>query len=162
MSPDTIRGHEGHASVARCSLAYDINNSEKATKAYIIVYLHGLGQLKQLDVDVQPSGQIKFLVDASDLDLGPTERFRAHCPGNETEWFTMDSEPLEVSQRMSSPQIGNVMRAYVAKGTAAQGVALPITIWGATITRECTPEAQVGGTAVELKNVVASDKQIQG
>lgn len=162
MSPETIRVHNGHASVARYSLTYEINNAEKATKAYIIVYARGLGQIQRSDVDVQARGQIEFLLDASDFDLGPMVRFRVHCPGNDTDWFAMGSEPLGMPERLSSGQIGNVTPAYVAKGTYRPGVAIPITIWGGQITRECTPEAQVDGTSVELKNVVAVDTQIRG
>lgn len=162
MTPDTIRVHNGHAPVTRYSLTYEINNAEKASKAYIIVYARGLGQIQRRDVDVQPSGQIEFLLDASEFDLGPMVRFRVHCPGNDTDWFAMGSEPLEPSQRLTSQQIGNVTPAYVAQGTYRQGMAIPITIWGGQITPECTAEAQVDGTTVELKNVVASDKKIHG
>ena len=75
--------------MGRYSLTYEINNSEKASKAYISVYVPGVGEVQRFDVDVLPKATIEFLLDASKVDLGPTVRFRAHCPGNDTNWFVM-------------------------------------------------------------------------
>jgi hypothetical protein len=159
MAPDTIRVHDGHASLARYSLSYEINNSEKATKAMITINAPGLGQIQQIDVDVQPSRQIEFLLDASEMDLGPTVRLRAHCPFGDTDWFVMGSLPQDYPQRMSSQQIGSVNPDYVPRPSPHGGL-LPITIWGGQITANCKPEAQVDFSAVELQNVVATDKRI--
>jgi hypothetical protein len=162
MSPDTIPVHNGHAPMVRYSLTYEINNTEKATKAQISVYAPGVGELQKFDVDVQPRAQIEFLLDPSAVDLGPTVRFRAHCPGGDTDWYTMGSQPEEVSQHVSGSQIGNVSPSYIqaASGTSDGGV--PVTIWGPQIKPGCTPEAQVDGTTVELKNVAVVSKQITG
>lgn len=162
MSPETVPFHEGHVPMGHYSLTYEIDHSEKATKAYIAIRAEGLGELQRFDVDVQPRGQIEFLLDASNFDFGPTVRFRAHCPFGTTDWFTMGGEPLEPSQSLSSQQIGNVTPAYIATPRGLQqGSGVPIRIWGAKITRECTPEAEVDGTAVELHNAVALERQIQ-
>jgi hypothetical protein len=91
MSPDTIRVHNGHASVARYSLAYEIDHPEKVTKAMISIYAPGVGELQKFDVDVQASAQIEFLLDATAADLGPTVRFRAHCPSGDSDWYTLGS-----------------------------------------------------------------------
>jgi len=144
------------------SLTYEIDHPEKATKAYIAIRASGLGELQRFDVDVQPRGQIEFLLDASNFDFGPTVRFRAHCPFGTTDWFNMGGDPAEFPQRLSSEQIGNVTPAYIATPRGLQqGAGVPLTIWGAKITRECTPEAEVDGTAVELHNVVALERQIR-
>jgi hypothetical protein len=95
------------------SLTYEIDHPEKATKAYIAIRVSGLGELQRFDVDVQPRGQIEFLLDASNFDFGPTVRFRAHCPFGPSDWFTMGGDPVEFPQRLSSEQIGNVTPAYI-------------------------------------------------
>jgi hypothetical protein len=161
VSPETIVVHEGHAPMQRFSLTYEINNLEKATKAMITANVLGVGEVQRFDVAVQPRGQIEFLLDASAFDLGPKVRFRAHCPYGVTDWFTMgEYPPEELPQRMTSQQIGSVAPGYVA--VKGQNGAVPIEIWGAQLTKECSPEAQVDGTTVELKNVMARDKAIHG
>jgi hypothetical protein len=162
MSPQTIPVKDGHAPMGHYALSYEIDHAEKATKGYISIYARGVGEVQRFEVDVQQRAQIEFLLDASNVDLGPTVRFRAHCPFGVTAWFMMGGEPVEFSQRLSSQQIANVTPAYVAAARGGQDGGVPIGIWGAQITRECTPEAQVDGTTVELKNVVALDKQIRG
>jgi hypothetical protein len=161
MSPDTIPFHNGNASPTRYSLTYEIDNSEKATKAYISVYARGVGEVQRFDVDVQPRATIEFLLDASNFDLGPTVRFRAHCPYGDTDWFVMGSDPMPYPQINTTSQIGDVGPAYVQKGHPSVG-GVPITIAGSKFTRECTPEAQVDGSGVELQNVVAADRRING
>ncbi len=162
VSPETFVVHDGHAPMQRFSLTYEINNPEKATKAMITANILGVGEVQRFEVAVQPRGQIEFLLDASAFDLGPTVRFRAHCPYGVTDWFTMgDYPPEELPQRMTSQEIGDVSPGYVAAGRGQSG-AVAVEIWGAQITRECTPEAKVDGTTVELKNVTAGDKQIHG
>jgi hypothetical protein len=162
MSPETIVVHDGHAPVTRYSLTYEINNSEKATKAYISVYARGVGEVQRFDVDVKPRGQIEFLLDASDIDLGPTVRFRAHCPYGDTDWFVMGSDPIDFQQRMSSREIGNVNPVYWEMRTRALAGGIPITIWGSQFTAACTPEAQVDFSSVDLQNVRVISKQIMG
>jgi hypothetical protein len=161
MSPDTIPFHDGHAPMARYSLTYEIDNSERATKAYISVYAPGVGEVQRFDVDVQPRATIEFLLDATNFDLGPTVRFRAHCPYGDTDWFVMGSDPMPYPQINSTSQIGNVVPAYVQRGHSNVG-GVPITIAGSKFTRECTPETQVDGSNVELQNVVAIEKRISG
>jgi hypothetical protein len=161
VSPETIVVHDGHAPMQRFSLTYEINNLEKATKAMITANILGVGEVQRFDVAVQPRGQIEFLLDASAFDLGPKVRFRAHCPYGVTDWFTMgEYPPEELSQRMTSQQIGNVSPGYVA--VKGQNGAVPVEIWGAQLTKECMPEAEVDSTTVELKNVMAGDKAIHG
>jgi hypothetical protein len=161
MSPETITVRDGHAPMTRYSLTYEITNSEKVKKAYISVRAVGVGEVQRFEVDVQPRATIEFLLDASRIDLGPTVRFRANCPNGVTDWFIMGSNSLESQPNLSSRQIGNVSPSYVEMGRGQAG-GLPIEIWGSQITRECTPEAQVDGTAAELANVVAGDKKISG
>jgi hypothetical protein len=161
MSPDTIPFHNGNASPTRYSLTYEIDNSQKATKAYISVYARGVGEVQRFDVDVQPHATIEFLLDASNFDLGPTVRFRAHCPYGDTDWFVMGSDPMPYPQINTTSQIGDVGPAYVQRGHPNSG-GVPITIAGPKFTRECTPEAQVDESGVEMQNVVATDKRING
>ena len=113
MSPDTIPFRDGHVPAARYSLTYEIDHPEKATKAYISIYARGVGEVQRFEVDVQPRGQIEFLLDASSFDLGPTVRFRAHCPFGTTDWFTMGADPQEFPQSPSDQQIGSVTPVYV-------------------------------------------------
>jgi hypothetical protein len=161
ISPDTIPFHNGNAPMTRYSLTYEIDNSEKATKAYISVYARGVGEVQRFDVEVQPRATIEFLLDASNVDLGPTVRFRAHCPYGDTDWFVMDSDPMPYPQINTTSQIGNVVPAYVQRGLP-KSYGIPITMAGSKFTRECTAEAQVDGSNVELQNVMATDKRIKG
>jgi len=162
MSPETIPIRLGHAPMGRYSLTYEINGSEKATKAAVSIYLLGVGEVQWFDVDVQPRAQIEFLLDASKFDLGPSVRFRAHCPSGDTDWFVMGSQPLGYPENVSSRQIVNVTPAYLQASPGSPGSGVPIEISGSQITQECIPEAQVDETTVELKNVVALNKQIRG
>ena len=161
MSPETITVHEGHAPMSRYSLTYEIDHSEKVTKAYISIRALGVGEVQRFDVDVQPRGSIEFLLDASNVDLGATVRFRAHCPGNDTDWFVMGSAPPN-PQDTTSRQIGSVSPNYVEMGRTPHAGGLPVEIWGSQITSACTAEAQVDGTSVDLQNTVAGDKKIRG
>jgi hypothetical protein len=163
MSPETIPFRDGHVPAVRYSLTYEIDHPEKVTKAYISIYARGVGEVQRFEVDVQPRGQIEFLLDASSFDMGPTVRFRAHCAFGTTDWFTMGGESQVFPQPPSSQEIGNVTPAFVEPATGLQhdGAGVPIRIWSAQLTRECTPEAQVDGTTVELHNVVALERQIQ-
>jgi hypothetical protein len=163
MSPETIPFRDGHLPPVRYSLTYEIGNSEKVTAAYISIYARGLGEVQRFSVDIQPRAEIEFLLDASSFDLGPTVRFRAHCPFGTTDWFTMGGDLPEFPQSASNKQIGSVTPAYVdaARGLQQDG-GVPVKIWGMQFTRDCTAEAQVDGTTVELKNVVSRDKEIDG
>ena len=159
MSPDTITFHDGHLPVTRYSLTYEIDQSEKATKAYISVYAAGVGEVKRFDVDVQPRGQIEFLLDASDFDFGPTVRFRVHCPYADTDWYVMGSQPASYTQANSTREIGSIFPNYFAAQRSARG-GVPISISSGVIMKTCTAEAQVDSSTVELQNVIAVNKQI--
>jgi hypothetical protein len=157
MTPDTIRVHNGHASMARYSLTYEIDNVERATKAVLSINAAGVAEIKKFDVEVKPRGEIEFLLDPSDLDLGPTVRFRAHCPFGDTDWFIMGRETPAPPRRQ---QIDSVYPPYVDVHGRAASSGVPITISGAQLTRDCTPEAQVDSSTVDLRNVVAADGRI--
>jgi hypothetical protein len=160
MSPDTIQFHNGHVPVSRFSLTYEIDHAEKATKAYLSVYAPGVGEVQRHDIDVQARGQIEFLLDASDFDLGPTVRFRVHCPYGDTDWFTMGTEPTNYAQSTSSREIGSVYPPNVPTHGGAIAGGVPITIASGLIMKTCTAEAQVDASGVDLQNVVAGDKRI--
>jgi hypothetical protein len=159
MSPETVQFSNGHVPVAHYSLTYEIDHPEKVTKAYISIYAPGVGEVQQFDVDNQPRGQIEFTLNASDFDLGPTVRFRVHCPYGDTDWYIMGSDSMSPLLINSSRQIGNVNPGYVAaRPGGSYGV--PITIVSGLIMKTCTAEAQVDYSSVELQNVVAGDKRI--
>jgi hypothetical protein len=160
MSPDTVPLRDGHAPMGHYSLAYEIDNAEKATRAYVEIYVMGVGQVQKFDIPVQARGQVDFLLDASSFDLGPTVLFRAHCPYGDTDWFIMGSDPMPYPQILSTSQIGNVLPAYVAVRGKGLAGGVPITIAGSKFTRECTAEAQVDYSNVELQNVVAGNQRI--
>jgi hypothetical protein len=160
MSPDTIPIHDGHLPVTRYSLTYEIDHPEKATKAYISISAMGVGQVQRFDVDVQPRGQIEFLLDASDFDFGPTVRFRVHCPYGDTNWFIMGSNPMSYPQSLSTREISGVNPPSIALRGAGLAGGIPITIASGLIMKTCTPEAQVDYSGVDLQNVVAGEKRI--
>ena len=123
--------------------------------------------MQRFDVEAQPSGvqsrgEIEFLLDASSRDLGPTVRFRVSCPAGDTDWYPMGILPAGASSQISTPQIGNVTPGYIAAGSSRPaGTGVPVTIWGAHLTRACKPEATVDGTSIELKNVLILNNEIR-
>jgi hypothetical protein len=157
MSPESIPIRDGHVPMGRFSLIYEIDNVGKATSAYISVYSRGVGELQRHDVDLQARGQIEFFIDGSNFDLGPTVRFRVHCPSGDSDWFLMGSDPLQFPQK---GQIAGVDPGYVETRGRVSAGGFPVSISGVSITRECTPEAQVDSSAVELKDVVATNQRI--
>jgi len=160
MSPDTIPFHDGHVPVTRYSLTYEIDHPEKASKAYISVNAPGVGEVQRFDVDVQARNQIEFLLDASDFDLGPTVRFRVHCPYGDTDWYTMGSDPTNYMHSQSTRQISGVNPASTPAHNGAYAGGMPIMIGSGLIMKSCTAEAQVDSSSVDLQNVVAVDKRI--
>lgn len=160
MSPETIPFHDGHLPVTRYSLTYEIDHPEKVTKAYISIYAPGIGEVQQFDVDVQSRAQIEFMLDASNFDLGPTVRFRVHCPYGDTDWFIMGSDPMNPLQIGTSREIGNVSPSYIAPHGYAPGAGMTILIASGLIMKTCTAEAQVESSNVELQNIVAGDKRL--
>jgi hypothetical protein len=160
MAPDTIHFHDGHLPVTQYSLTYEINGAERATKAYITINSSAVGELQRFDVDVQPRGQIEFMLDASNFDLGPSVRFKVHCPYGDTDWFIMGSDPMNYLQAQSTRQISGVNPAYVRAQAGPLGAGLPITIASGLIMKSCTAEAEVDSSHVDLQNIVAGDKRI--
>lgn len=160
MSPETILVHDGHAPMQRFSLTYEIKEPEKATRAYVSVYVQGVGEVQNFDVDIKPQSQIEFLLDASQADLGPAVRFRIHCASSDSDWYTMGSDPASVPRQSPVRRITSVYPSYIGRGGQGEG-GIPIEIRG-EITRECTPQAQVDGSTVELQNVVVKDREIRG
>jgi len=162
MSPETIFVRDGHAPMQRFSLTYEIGNPEKATRAEIQVKVPGVGEVQHFDVDIVAHAQIEFQLDASNFDLGPDVRFRAHCPFGDTDWFTMGVDPVSPPPRFPDPKAGTIGPQFVSVrgGQSAGGV--QVQIWNPQITRDCTPEGQVDGRSIELQNVTAGDKFIRG
>ncbi|HET6177714.1 MAG TPA: hypothetical protein VFE61_12320 [Candidatus Sulfotelmatobacter sp.] len=115
--------------------------------------------MQRFDVDVQPGAQIEFFLNASNLDFGPTVRFRVRCPSGDSDWFMMGSDPM-YAQTSSTAQIVSVYPGYVATRGYASAGGFPVTISGTKFTSECKPEAQVDYSAVELQNVAVYDKRI--
>jgi len=160
MSPDTIQFHNGHVPVTRFSLTYEIDHPEKVTKAYISIYATGVGEVQRFDVDVQQRAQIEFMLDATNFDLGPTVRFRVHCPYGDMDWYIMGSDPTTYFQSTSTREIGGVNPTYIAARGLGLAGGIPITIASGQIMKTCTPEAQVDFSGVDLQNIVAGDKRI--
>ena len=161
MSPETIPFHNGNVPMGKYSLTYEIDNWEKATKALISVFIPGAGEVQKFDVDIQQRATIEFLLDASNYDLGPTVRFRALCPGSDSDWFIMGGDPVRFPHRPEPGQIGSVMPEYVLKGSPQSDV-VQVYISGPQITKDCKPDAQVDGTNVELHNIIAFSGEIRG
>jgi len=159
MSPETIVVRDGHAPMQRFSLTYEIKEPEQATKAYISVFAQGVGEIQNFDVDIKPQSQIEFLLDASQADLGPAVRFRIHCATSDSDWYTMGSDPSAKPEHPGVRKITSVYPNYLARGQGNGPVSIDIR---GEITRECTPQAQVDGTTVELQNVVVTDREIRG
>ncbi len=160
MTPDTAVVSSGRVTSTRYSLTYEIDNADKATKAWISIYLPGIGEVDKFDVEVQPRGEIEFFLDPN-VDLGPTVRFRAHCPNGDTDWFTMGSPAAEFNDRMTKHMIGNVTPQYVKAGPETPGAIVPVTIWGAQLTSQCTLEGEMDGASVQMPIIQALEKQIK-
>ena len=89
-------------------------------------------------------------------------RFRARCPGGDTEWFTLGSERLS-SEEYSRPllRVAGVSPNYISldgaviagRGEVPPNSGVPVSISGPLLTADCTPEASVNGAPVALGNV---------
>lgn len=162
MSPETVAVHDGHASMARYSLSYEIDNPEKAKKAYISVYALGIGEVQHFDVDVEQHAQIEFLLDASAMDLGPKVRFRVRCPAGDSDWFTLGAPPQVGAQPSSGIQIDSVDPPYISPKSIIPGVGARVIVRGAKITHDCKLEADVADAPAALQNVAVYDREIRG
>lgn len=161
ISPDTVVVHDGHAPMQKFTLAFEIDNSDKATKAEIQVDVPGIGEVHLSQIEIQPKGQVEFLLDASSFDLGPTVRLRAHCPSGDTDWLTLGDDPPAAPERLAGQGVPTISPLYIDTRHGKTGSAA-VSIWSPEITRECTAEAKVDGQTVELRNVMAGDKRIGG
>ncbi len=59
-----------------------------------------------------------------------------------------------------SNEIGAIGPPFYSNPRGQAGNAVPVTIWGTQIVPECTPEADVDGTSVQLANVKSSNGRI--
>lgn len=162
ISPETVNIYQGHAIPQRFLVTYEIDNAEKVTKAAISVRAEGLGTLQRFDVAVEPRAQVDFFLSASSFDLGPTVRFRVHCPAGDSDWHTMGILGAPLSPEISAPQIGNVIPRYIAtRDSRPAGDGVPVIISGVHFTQGCTPQAKVDETPIELKTLLILDSQIR-
>jgi len=164
ITPDTLPVRSGHAVTERYTLEYDILGIEKVERGRIVLYSPGAGQLQAFDFAPIAHGTLEFTLDAGDFDFGPTLRVRAKCPQGTTEWYTFGSLPMDYNDRSANVfRIGNVTPPYLARPMRdfGPGAGEQITMWGPQLNRDCTVDADLDGASIELKNVLARDKQIQ-
>jgi len=163
LEPMTIAFRDGHLEGGRYTLEYDILGIEKVKSVRIVIYSPGFGPVQTIDAPVEAHNILTFDIDPGDFDFGPTVRLRARCPEGTTDWYTLGTMPMDFQHRMADVfAVTNVSPPYIQRNpNAFAGSGVNVDLWGARLNRECAPEAEVDGSAVELHNVFAMDKQIK-
>jgi hypothetical protein len=164
LTPDTVAVRSGHAYFARYTLEYDILGIDKVKGGHILVYAPGVGQIQSIDIQVQQHGTVEFILDPESLDFGPTLRVRAHCPAGTTEWRTLGEPTTQYDPHAADTlAITNLTPEFVARDYTQQAAAaaVELTFWGKQISKDCTAEAELDGTTIQLQNPRAMDKQIK-
>jgi len=169
VSPETVDVADGQLGGAVFDVTYRVENLDKVEnpKMKLELYASDIGTLASIDVPATSEGAERLVLDSRGHNMGPPIRFRANCPAGTTPWYTLGQDPLPYEQRMSDAlQIANVgpgMIPYPRTEMADQpGAAVKISIFGKRLTPDCTIEAQVNRSPVELKNVYYYDKRFQG
>jgi hypothetical protein len=160
VTPDTINVIDGRALRRSFQIVYEIDGPERVEKARVVIYARGIGEMQRVEVPVVPRGTVNLEVTGDNVDLGPTVRFRAVCPGGVTDWYTLGHERLPVEQQMSTPlQIIGVGPSWIEQSIQdIGGSAVRISVGGKGLTGECKLEAQVNRRTVELRNAFFRDK----
>lgn len=172
VEPATIFVRDGHATPGIYNVLYEITNVDRVVDAEVRVHAPGLGRVQQMPI-AQPAARanISIVVDPTKKDFGPTLAFRARCPGGNTDWRTLGSEPLSAAEfsepvlRIASvsPDRISLDRALIAgDGDIPAGAGVEVSVRGPLLTAQCTLEASVNGGPIELHNVFPADKHLRG
>jgi hypothetical protein len=163
LDPATIVYRDGHLLGGRYTLEYDVLGIEKVKGIRIEIYSPGAGRLQLIDAPVEAHNTLTFDLDPGDRDFGPTVQFRARCPEGTTDWATMGLLPTDYPHRTDQAlSVDSIYPPYIERNpNSFSGSGVNISLGGTRLTHECTPEAQVDGSPVELHNVLVRDRSIQ-
>jgi hypothetical protein len=170
VSPETFSVTGGRAAWQVLEVAYTILDPAKVQSARVEVYAREIGVISRMDVPVQASGTVRFLVDPQGpSDFGPTVRFRASCPEGTTEWYELGQEPLPYEDRMGDTlRITNVNPSSIKEGpdesedSNQRGVGTRVSIYGKKLSAACSIESQVDGSPVQLNNPLFFNGHFEG
>jgi|RhiMethySRZTD1v2_1073278.scaffolds.fasta_scaffold21027_7 hypothetical protein len=169
VTPERLSLSGDQVATQTLSVSYSIPDPGTVTEATLKLYVGEIGDIATQTITPEANGVAQFSVQPRSHSIGPAVRFRASCPQGETGWYTMGQMPLDYDDRMSSKtlQIGSVMPQSIRwspalDGSAGDGAAQRVTVWGPTLTPDCKVEAQVNGSSVELMNVRFMGKGFEG
>lgn len=157
VNPPTLPVRDGRAASSTHQVAYEIANAAAVSRAEISLYSPRRGEVqKRVAVPVVEKGTFDLVIDARDFDFGPTVRLRARCPSGVTDWFTLGDEPVTLKQRSAERlQVEAVSPEMIGPQDPdderdSMSLVTGVTLRGGSLTRDCTPEAEVNGSSIEL------------
>ena len=164
-SPETVDVVDGQLSGAVFDVTYRVENFDKVEQPTmkLQLYARGIGTLVTMDVPARPEGAERLILD-SRHNVGPPIRFRANCPAGTTNWYTLGQNPPPLEQRISDTLlVANAAPEFIPSPQTEQpGTVVQVSVFGKRLTPDCTIEAQVNRSPVELQNVHYFDKRFQG
>lgn len=169
VSPETVQVSGGHPQLSTLTVDYEISGAQWVKKAYLDIYAPTLGRVQREEITPQEHDTITLLMQTSRMDVGPTLKLRASCPGAMSDWFTFGTDRVDADPASSLPQITSIgpqsieNRPVIVGNEAVimEGAGQMLTIFGANLTRDCALEATVDQRSVTLHNVLPRGKGFQ-
>jgi hypothetical protein len=143
-------------------VSYNFRDPETIQEAALELNVPEIGRIARMDVPVQPTAIVKFLVDPIPHDLRPLVQVRAICPEGATEWHAMgQAEPMPGAGPMPALRVTpHTIRSTAFDSSGIDdGAAQRIGIRGSGLSAACSVEATVDGASVELMNVLFSGRE---
>lgn len=150
VSPDTVGVTDGHIDGAdHFDISYSVENSATLKGLALEVWVHGIGELARMDVEIPPDDgphQFSFFHEAKDVDVGPAVKFRMTCPSGETGWMSLGHD-REVREKPDGKpvQLLNVAPDHTNPWSGQPGEAVLVTLFGRGFDKDCMPEGRFNG-----------------
>ena len=143
MTPDTIRVHDGDASLATFFAGLRDQPLGKSNQSIDLRRCNRVdGDPKGLMSTFSGERRLSSYSTRLNLTLVPRYAFALIVHTATPTASSWSSEPLEFPQRSSSREIGNVSPNFVKVRGRVPGCGVPVMIWGSQFTREWTAEGR--------------------
>lgn len=167
VSPESLSLSGDHVAPQTLDVSYTIPEPKTVSTATLKLYVAEVGDIAKMDVPIQESGRVQFVIEPPQHSLGFVVRFRASCPAGVTDWYTLGQVPLDYDARRADVfRITNVTPQSIpwtqGMDPDNSGAGKRFHVFGPRLTADCTIEGQVNGSTVELNNVLYINKQFEG